>query len=275
MPNFVNRSVHLVPFPVLRGFKTIPDLVAYGSFWLIRLHHVHSAELGYKGNSPSLCSNPERSSWPKMSSHVLWLSFFCVIGLCASNEAPSLWDFPRGRMFWTCWPNMREVKGLDSGKTKVNLYNKQSQKRTVGALLTRHFMSENAQKLHYPDVAKQIQTTWFVTRLKLYFWSGFVLSAAYDGPPFFRKWDGCCPLSLTTCQAQSDELNWEDLHCQIFSGCFISEIHPSMLWRRFDSRKCTCYLLRVRRMCIYAFDSFWCFPRAYTTTLISFSLNDR
>lgn len=99
----------------------------------------------------------------------------------------------------------------------------------------------------------------------------FALVRAY-GPPFFRKWDGCCPLSLTSCQEQSDELNWEEFHCLIFQGVPFQKVTKYVLEEiGFEEM----HLFRVRRMCIDALDSFWCFSRASATTLISFSLNEK
>ena len=175
MPNFVNRIVLLFFFPVLFGFNTIPNLVAYTSFCLIPLYLpcAFLPELGYKGNSP-ICSNPERSScWKNVESPCAVAIFFLRDwAVCKQWGTRDLWGFTWGRKFWTCWPNMTEVRGLNSGKTKVNLYNctynKQSSiaEKNCWSFIAKTIHVWECTKLHYPDVAKRIQATWFVTRLK-------------------------------------------------------------------------------------------------------------
>ena len=97
MPNFVNRIVHFF-FQFCLGsilsqiWWPTPHFV-----WFLYIYHVHFCQSSATKGTPQFVRIPNGVAAGKMSNrHVLWLSFFYVIGLCASNEAPAIFGVSHG-----------------------------------------------------------------------------------------------------------------------------------------------------------------------------------
>lgn len=84
---------------------------------------------------------------------------------------------------------------------------------------------------------------------------GWMLPAQFDKLPGAIRWTELGGVSL---------FDFQGVSFQKFTKYVMEEIG-------FEEM----HLFRVRRMCIDALDSFWCFSRAFATTLISFSLNEK